>query len=158
MYFFLAQDPLATWGRRIRSPGLLDGHNMILGHYRLVRHCDWSSGGALATLGRRRRPPQARPQREEERSGAEHPGSGSGSGNSLHHGCQTRFTSLSFPPPRREVMSCRRRLRAREVARAAPDDQTQCITRPLCLGIMWGDQRVAYGAHGSPTGPVPKKT
>ena len=53
--FFLTQDPLATLGRRRRPPGLLDGHNMVLGHCGLVRHCVWSSGGALATLGGRRR-------------------------------------------------------------------------------------------------------
>ena len=35
---------------------MLDVPNMILGNCVLVRHCVWSSGGALATLeGRRRR-------------------------------------------------------------------------------------------------------
>ena len=53
--FFLARDPLATQGRRRRLPGLLDGPNMFLGHCGLVRHCVWSSGGALATSGGRRR-------------------------------------------------------------------------------------------------------
>ena len=44
-----------TWtggdpGRRIRSAGLLDDHNMFLGHCGLVRDCVWPSGDALAPL------------------------------------------------------------------------------------------------------------
>ena len=53
--FFLAQVPLATLGRRRRPPGLLDGHNMILGHCGLVRYRVWSSGDALAGPGGPRR-------------------------------------------------------------------------------------------------------
>ena len=52
---FLAQDPLATLGRRRRSPGLLDGHNMLLGRCGLVRHRVWSSDDALAGPGVPRR-------------------------------------------------------------------------------------------------------
>ena len=59
------------------------GPDMILGHYRLARHCVWSSGAAHAAAGGRRGPLldlKAR-RKEVERSGADHPGSGSGSEN-----------------------------------------------------------------------------
>ena len=63
-----------------------------------------------------------------------------------------------IPPPRREARSSRRRRRPREVARAAHDNQTQCITSPQCLGIMWGGQGVAYGAPGRRRALCQKKT
>ena len=45
----------STWGHPRHPPGLLDCPNMFMGHCGLVRHCVWSSGGAHATLGGRRR-------------------------------------------------------------------------------------------------------
>ena len=53
---------------------------MILGHYGLVGHRVWSSGAAPVASGGPLSPP-ARPQGEEERSRADHPGNESGSDN-----------------------------------------------------------------------------
>ena len=54
-YVFLSWGLCATWGHPRRPPGPLGGPDMILGHCGLVRHCLWSSSGALATPGGRRR-------------------------------------------------------------------------------------------------------
>ena len=68
---------MATWGLRKPPPGPLFGPNMILDHYRLARHRVWSSRALT-------RPLEAvvaacSTSRQEERCGADHPGTGSGS-------------------------------------------------------------------------------
>ena len=54
-YGFFDMDLVCHLGHLRRLPGPLDAPNMALGHYGLVRQCVWSSGGAVATLGGRRR-------------------------------------------------------------------------------------------------------
>ena len=89
---------MTTWGRRKRPPGLLDGPNMILGHYGLARDCVWSSGAARATPGgcRRRLLDLKARRREVERSGEDHPGSRSGVENFRKIVKMTDFQSALF--------------------------------------------------------------
>ena len=90
---------MATLGRRRRPPGLLDGHNMILGHCGLVRYRVWSSGDALAGPGGpRRRLLDLRLTRSRgQRSGPSHPGS------RFHYRIRSPGDPLHSAPPRDEV-------------------------------------------------------
>ena len=121
--------PPACWSQ-------LDGHNMILKHCTfdcgVVRHCVWSSGGALATWraggGRRRRLLDLKTRRSE----VDRVTRGAFSLPDLLSWV-TRSTHLLFT-----LRSSWRHRQSPGVAWASPEDQTQSLTSPGCPRIILG--------------------